>query len=114
MIKHWLNAIALTLMLGLSTLSAAFAAGPHSSVQTKPETLAENSSVALSEQTVVSINSASAEQLAAAMNGVGIKKAESIVSYREQYGPFSAVDQLKEVPGIGSALVERNAGRLKL
>ena len=35
--------------------------------------------------TRVSINSASAEDLARAMNGVGLKKAQAIVSYREEY-----------------------------
>ncbi|WP_202302113.1 ComEA family DNA-binding protein [Dryocola clanedunensis] len=63
---------------------------------------------------VVSINTASAEQLAQALNGVGLKKAQAIVSYREEYGPFKEADQLQEVPGIGSALVERNRGRIKL
>lgn len=62
----------------------------------------------------VSINSASAQELAAALNGVGLKKAESIVSYRDKYGPFSQLDQLTEVPGIGKALVERNLTRIKL
>ena len=50
------------------------------------------------QQEQVSINQATAEQLAAAMNGIGLKKAQAIVSYREQYGPFSAIEQLKEVP----------------
>ncbi|WP_252149847.1 helix-hairpin-helix domain-containing protein, partial [Escherichia coli] len=40
------------------------------------------------EGTRVSINNASAEELARAMNGVGLKKAQAIVSYREEYGPF--------------------------
>jgi competence protein ComEA len=65
-------------------------------------------------ENTVSINSASAQELAAVMNGIGIKKAEAIVSYREQFGPFTELEQLKEVPGIGSALVERNLSRLKL
>lgn len=52
--------------------------------------------------------------LAGAMNGVGLKKARSIVEYREQYGPFTSVEQLSEVPGFGTALVERNLSRLKL
>lgn len=64
--------------------------------------------------TVVSINTATAEQLAQAMRGIGLKKAQAIVSYREQYGLFSHLEQLKEVPGIGISLVERNADRLKL
>jgi competence protein ComEA len=63
---------------------------------------------------IVSINTASAEALAQAMNGVGLKKAQSIVSYREEYGPFKALDQLQEVPGIGSSLVERNLSHIKL
>ncbi len=62
----------------------------------------------------VSINQATAEQLSAVMNGVGLKKAQAIVSYREQYGPFTQLEQLKEVPGMGNALVERNLARLKL
>lgn len=62
----------------------------------------------------VSINSASAEELAQAMNGVGLKKAQAIVSYREEYGPFKTVDDLKQVPGMGNALVERNLSHLTL
>ena len=62
----------------------------------------------------VSINQATAEMLADAMNGVGLKKARSIVEYREQYGAFTSVDQLAEVPGMGSSLVERNLSRLTL
>ncbi len=64
--------------------------------------------------TRVSINSASAEDLARVMNGVGLKKAQAIVSYREEYGPFKTVDDLKQVPGMGSALVERNLSHLTL
>lgn len=64
--------------------------------------------------TKVSINRASAEQLAQALNGVGLKKAQAIVSYREEYGPFITLDDLKQVPGMGSALVERNLAHLTL
>ncbi len=66
------------------------------------------------EEGLASINTSTAQELAAVMNGVGLKKAEAIVSYRDKYGPFSQLEQLKEVPGIGSALVERNLSRLKL
>jgi competence protein ComEA len=62
----------------------------------------------------VSLNQATAQQLAAALNGIGLKKAEAIISYREQYGAFTDIEQLKEVPGMGNALVERNLSRLKL
>jgi len=62
----------------------------------------------------VSINTASAEELAQAMNGVGLKKAQAIVSYREEYGPFKTLDDLRQVPGMGGALVERNLSHLML
>ncbi|WP_067705268.1 helix-hairpin-helix domain-containing protein [Erwinia sp. ErVv1] len=62
----------------------------------------------------ISINHATAEEFAAALNGVGLKKAEAIVSYRDRYGAFTQIEQLKEVPGMGNALVERNLSRLKL
>lgn len=66
------------------------------------------------EGTRVSINTASAEELARAMNGVGLKKAQAIVSYREEYGPFKTVEDLKQVPGMGNSLVERNLSVLTL
>jgi len=66
------------------------------------------------ETTRVSINAASAEALAQAMNGVGLKKAQAIVSYREEYGPFKTLEDLQQVPGMGASLVERNLDRLTL
>ena len=66
------------------------------------------------EEAAVSINQGTAEQLAAALSGVGLKKAEGIVRYREQNGPFTQVEQLQEVPGIGPALFEKNRTRPKM
>ncbi|EGY29489.1 competence protein ComEA helix-hairpin-helix repeat region [Candidatus Regiella insecticola 5.15] len=62
----------------------------------------------------ISINTATAEQLAKSLNGIGMKKAEAIVSYREQYGRFTELEQLQEVSGIGSSFLERNSAKLKL
>lgn len=55
----------------------------------------------------VDINTASAEALAEAINGVGITKARAIVTYREQNGPFQSVDDLTRVSGIGTRTIER-------
>ncbi|AGP43290.1 hypothetical protein HL670_04182 [Serratia plymuthica] len=74
----------------------------------------QGSEVAVDDEASVSINQADAEQLASVLKGVGLKKAESIVRYREQNGPFTQIEQLQEVPGIGSALFERNRARLKM
>ncbi|MDU5486782.1 MAG: helix-hairpin-helix domain-containing protein [Serratia liquefaciens] len=70
--------------------------------------------VGIDNEASVSINQADAEQLASVLKGVGLKKAESIVRYREQNGPFTQIEQLQEVPGIGPALFERNRARLKM
>ena len=42
----------------------------------------------------VDINTATAEMLAEAIDGVGMHKAQAIVRYREQHGPFTSVDHL--------------------
>ena len=60
----------------------------------------------------VNITDASAESLAAAINGVGLTKAAAIVAYRERHGPFSSVDELVEVQGIGERTVERSRENL--
>lgn len=62
----------------------------------------------------VNINSASADELARQLNGVGSSKAEAIVRYREQFGPFESIDELAEVVGIGPSTVERNRPLIRL
>lgn len=62
----------------------------------------------------LSLNSASAGELEQMLSGVGAKKAQAIVSYRESHGPFKSLDELRNVPGFGPSLVERNLEHLKL
>ncbi|KAA5928659.1 ComEA family DNA-binding protein [Pantoea sp. Bo_2] len=117
MAKPKLVAFYLSLALGGALCHGSVSAAPEPaspavSQNVHPAPKPEAAAPSLQEQ--VSINEATAEQLSAAMNGVGLKKAQAIVNYREQYGPFSAIQQLNEVPGIGNALIERNASRLKL
>ena len=38
--------------------------------------------------------------------GIGEKRAEDIIAYREEHGPFQTVDELDEVSGIGSGILE--------
>ena len=62
----------------------------------------------------VNINTASAQQIAEALNGVGISKAEKIVEYREQHGPFVHIDELVNVKGIGLRTVDKNRDAISL
>ena len=54
----------------------------------------------------VNVNSASAEEIAEALKGVGMSKAEAIVSYRSENGQFKHVDELVNVKGIGIRTVD--------
>lgn len=60
----------------------------------------------------VDINHADAAGLAAAIVGIGDKKAASIVDYREANGPFASIDDLANVKGIGAATIEKNRHNL--
>lgn len=62
--------------------------------------------------TQVNINTADAETLALALEGVGPARAMDIVAWREANGPFTSVDQLQEVRGIGPVTMERNRDRI--
>lgn len=54
----------------------------------------------------VNINTATVDELST-LTGIGKVKAEAIVAYREAYGPFKTVDDLKHVKGIGKKTVEK-------
>jgi len=60
----------------------------------------------------LNINTANAETLAEAIKGVGMKRAEAIVAYRQQHGPFKKVDALIQVRGIGQNIVDGSRDRL--
>jgi competence protein ComEA len=59
-------------------------------------------------QQPVNVNSASAEEIAEALKGVGMSKAAAIVTYRDENGPFKHVDELVNVKGIGIRTVDIN------
>jgi competence protein ComEA len=54
----------------------------------------------------VNLNTATEAELQT-VSGIGAKKAQEIVRYREENGPFKTVDDLKNVSGIGEKTVER-------
>lgn len=62
----------------------------------------------------VDINSADAQTLAEGLNGVGLSKAEAIVAYRDEHGPFSSAEDLAQVKGIGEKTVEKNRNNIEV
>ena len=59
----------------------------------------------------VNINTADKAALMT-LKGIGEKRAEAIIAYRETHGPFKSVDQLNEVKGLGQMFVETNREQL--
>ncbi len=62
----------------------------------------------------ININTASAEQLSERLNGVGMKRAENIIQYRDANGEFTSVEQLLSVKGIGEKVLEKNREHIAL
>ena len=56
----------------------------------------------------VNVNSAGVEEIAEALKGVGMSKAEAIVNYRNEHGEFKHIDELVNVKGIGIRTVDIN------
>ncbi len=88
--------------LGIMAMPLATAAEP-------PGTMAAQSHAVMDS---VNINTASAEQMAKVLRGIGLRKALAIVRYREENGPFSRPDDITKVKGIGGFTFRRNRDRI--
>jgi competence protein ComEA len=58
------------------------------------------------EAAAVNLNTATQEELQS-LTGIGPAKAEAILRYREENGPFGSVDELVQVSGIGEKTLEQ-------
>ncbi len=85
-VKQWMSALTAGVLLGFSAMAMA--------------------------QEPVDINTASVEVIAEALNGVGLKRAEAIVEYREKHGAFQSLADLEAVKGIGASTLSRNQDRI--
>ncbi len=63
---------------------------------------------------VVDVNNADAKTIAAQLKGVGLKKAQAIVDYRDTHGPFKTLDDLLKVKGIGVSTLANNRDKISL
>nr|WP_312276005.1 ComEA family DNA-binding protein [Moraxella sp. CTOTU46711] len=60
---------------------------------------------------VININIASEAELTQ-LDGIGAKKAQQIILYRQMMAPFATADDLANVKGIGKATVDKNRHRI--
>lgn len=59
----------------------------------------------------ININTADVSELME-LEGIGQRKAESIVEYREKNGRFLTVEEITNVNGIGAGIAEKNKDRI--
>lgn len=78
------------------TANSAAASAPASS----PSASASSSTSGAASGDLINLNTATASDLQK-LNGIGEKKAEQIIAYRQEKGSFKSIDELKEVSGIG-------------
>lgn len=96
----------------LTSASVAVTAAPATEAPTS--TAITTSAAQAQASDTVNINSADAETLQNMLVGIGNAKAAAIVAYREENGPFTSIDELIEVKGIGKAILEKNRDKLSI
>lgn len=93
----------LGLFVGRNTGSGTVTLAVPAQMQTAPTAAATAAAETVPEETVsfpVNINTADVDTLTA-LPGIGQVLAERIVAYRQQNGPFRAIEEITKVEGIG-------------
>ena len=71
----------------------------------------EKQTVALSNK--IDLNKADLSILTGSFKGIGKKRAEAIIAYRESHHGFKSLEELAEVKGFGQRFIEANRDKLK-
>lgn len=66
-----------------------------------------------SNSTKIDLNHAELATLTGSFKGIGKKRAEAIIAYRETHQGFKSLEELAEVRGFGQRFVENNRDKLK-
>lgn len=112
-ISHHINNPLLALVVALIVgVSANAWCAPEAAPKT-PAAKSSTQSPAQKQGGVININTADAVALTE-LDGIGPAKANAIIDYRKQHGPFKSVEQLAEVKGIGDAFIEKNRDRISV
>ena len=74
--------------------------------QTSTGQVSDKGGQAVSKDGKINLNTATSEQLQT-ISGIGAKRTEDIIAYRESHGGFQSVDDLKNVSGIGDKTLDK-------
>lgn len=74
--------------------------------ESNPERLAKGEADDKKQGKKININTATEEELES-LKGIGPATAKNIISYREEYGGFSSIEEIKNVKRIGDKIFEK-------
>ena len=61
----------------------------------------------------ISLNQATVQELTGSFKGIGKKRAEAIVSYRDEHGGYKSIEDLAQVRGLGKTFVNTHLAQLQ-
>ena len=111
MLNHSLKKITIASLLSLVSTGAVMQVQADEVIKQSAELAAEPKSAVVHS---ININNASAQELANALNGVGLERAKAIVTWRQKNGQFMQLNDLLKVKGIGKKILAANAEKIKL
>ena len=94
-----------SLLIGSVISSSAFAADAAAKTVKTEKTAVQQQAININKADLLSLTQ---------LKGVGEKKAQAIIAYRDEHGPFQSVEELAEVKGIGEAIVNANREMISL
>lgn len=95
--------IAAALALSIAILPAHASASPKKAPE-KQTVVATNK---------IDLNKADASSLIGSFKGIGKKRADAIIAYRDSHQGFKSIEELAEVKGIGQHFMAANREKLK-
>lgn len=107
-----LSHYAFSLLLGFFTTTSFAEQKSEQPVQTSTANTEQVVAHKATHVNVVNINTATVNEIQDKLIGIGAKKAQAIVDYRDKQGKFVNIEQLTEVPGIGKATLDKNRDRI--
>lgn len=102
-----------TIVIGCMLAFSCYANTVNSTAETK-QVPQKNEAIASSAK-LININTADAKTISDAdLKGIGKKRAEAIIAYRQAHGPFKNIDDLSNIKGISQKVIDANRSKLSL
>jgi competence protein ComEA len=94
----------------IAALLSLFIAAPSIHAETNPKQTPAAKTAPFSHK--IDLNKADLTALIGSVKGIGKKRAEAIIAYRESHQGFKSIEELAEVKGIGPHFVKVNHDKL--